>query len=274
MPVLIHQYATVLANGDVLMRTSADRPAEVYCAHQARLFLLFDKSLRTDNNTDQFDAATTPIPGGYDQFAFSWNLDTVSPYSFATYNPDTEVSSVDIRRDSVPQSMLIPTLVHGKADEEALSTKDRRLLQDLLKAAAERKVRQRDKARDSFQERQKKRDGSARRLLYSKGMSSLAGSLNGGRGNLALHLHRRPLRARSASPTPTVSSSTSRITFVAPVSGDAPPPPPVYTAAPAIPIPGAAVTTLPAASTALSEDTEMQADPDADADGDDDVLKV
>lgn len=226
MPVLNHQYATVLSNGDILLKTSANRHTEVFCAQQARLYLMFDAALRSEE--DPFDPETAPVPGGYDEFVFAWNLDTVCPYSFATYNPDSDTIALDALKEPVPASLLIPTLSNGEAeDDEALSVKDRRLLQALLKAAAEREVRQREKARESYQDRKKRRDDSSRRQLYSKGMASLATSLESGLGRAP----RRSLstRARSASPTPTASSSASRDIYLSNEGGQHIPVSPTFT---------------------------------------------
>lgn len=244
MPVLNHQYATVLSNGDILLKTSANRHTEVFCAQQARLYLMFDAALRSEE--DPYDPETAPVPGGYDEFVFAWNLDTICPYSFATYSPDTDTIALDALKEPVPASLLIPTLSNGEAeDDEAMSVKDRRLLQVLLKAAAEREVRQREKARESYQDRKKRRDDSSRRQLYSKGMASLTTSLESGLGRAP----RRSLstRARSASPTPTASSSASRDIYLSNEgSQHAPNIPPTFTVT---------VTSTPNSSTLSITDT-------------------
>ncbi|KAL7279390.1 hypothetical protein ACG7TL_007231 [Trametes sanguinea] len=204
MPRLNHTYASILKNGDVLLQTSAHAEAEVYCAQQVQLFLAFDETLRELGGRKEFDPKKSPVPGGYDQFTFGWNLDTVSPYTFAQINMDTyEVTPLDEGKKPVPAEVLTPTLAGDGANDDKMSKDDKQLLRKLLIGAAEHEAYSREKARDAYQDRQGRRVKDARKKLYSQGMWALATSLEGDR----VHGGYCPYRTRSASSTPSSSSS-------------------------------------------------------------------
>lgn len=129
-----------------------------------------------------FNPKTAPVPGRYDKFMFALNLGTVYPYSFVMYNPNSDTITLDSLKEPVPLSLLIPTaLSNGKAeDAKALSVRDCRLLQALLKAATEHEVHQHKKAHKLYQDHKKRCNNSFHCQMYWKGMASLATLLESG----------------------------------------------------------------------------------------------
>ncbi|KAI0362869.1 hypothetical protein BV20DRAFT_1058558 [Pilatotrama ljubarskyi] len=224
MPALphIHRSLSILPNGDVMLRTLSGA-AQLFAPAQVRLYLDFDEQLRRTNTLDK---STTPIPGGYDDFQFIWNLDTTCQYRFSSHEPEIDTSG-----EPIPAELLLPVvqaanpvapLGAGVSGDEAA------LFRRMLLNAAERDQRNQETARARFQERVANRGQKASKHMRAVAMQGPAGLVVG-----VNEAGPAAKRQRPASPPPTAASRTRTTPAGVPSSSGATPPNTTAAAAPA-----------------------------------------
>lgn len=167
-----NKYATLLENGDVLMKTPISDEAYLVTDRQIQRILEFDAMLR--NCKDQrFDIVHEPVPMGYFTFANQFNADDDSPYGVTKLHDD---GTFHVVKKSIPPSTLIAALLEAESQLEAvaLAKKEHDLLTKLMLDAAERESRRNERARAGFVERKEKRGRKAVHASRLDAMKALA----------------------------------------------------------------------------------------------------
>ncbi|KAL7280814.1 LOW QUALITY PROTEIN: hypothetical protein ACG7TL_005758 [Trametes sanguinea] len=204
------QGLSILSNGDVILSSPSNSEAHLFTPAQVRVILEFDAELR---RTRKLDRAATPIPGGYDDFQWYWNLDDNNQYQVAQYDPEVTVPHDG---QAIPMKLLLPavTMAPVTANPAALGSSlendEAGLFRRMLLSAAERDQRQQETARAKYHERVQLRGRKATDRLRTAAMKAKANMA------VASEAGRASKRFRTASPTPTDASHPTDDTRYAP----------------------------------------------------------